>query len=190
MPDISVSRLASEVATLLGESLAPECHTEESPFPDLEDRVRILAPGLLADLLKVSPPENLSELSQMNSALTFDTNGDGLLQLPEDFLFLVKLKLNTWKRSATHITQKTNPVADLQGSSVAAIRGNSSRPVVMPDVNSAGKACLRLIPAAKGSVIESAIYVAVPGIDASGTLKVPPGLYHPLLMALVKEITS
>lgn len=48
---VTLEKLTSDVATLLGESLSLECQPEESPFPGIEDRVRILAPGLLSSLL-------------------------------------------------------------------------------------------------------------------------------------------
>lgn len=52
-----LDQLASEVAILLGESLALECQPEESPFPGIKDRVRILAPGILATILILPPPD-------------------------------------------------------------------------------------------------------------------------------------
>ncbi|MCH5226058.1 MAG: hypothetical protein J1D77_08640 [Muribaculaceae bacterium] len=44
-------QLAIEVATILGEPLLPDCQPEESPFPGIENRVRILSPSLLASLI-------------------------------------------------------------------------------------------------------------------------------------------
>lgn len=50
MARISLKQLATEVATLLGESLATDNLLPENPFPGIENRVRILAPGILAGI--------------------------------------------------------------------------------------------------------------------------------------------
>ena len=50
MAKVSIHEIASGVAAILGESLALDCRPEESPFPDIEDRVRIMAPAVLASL--------------------------------------------------------------------------------------------------------------------------------------------
>ena len=55
MKKFTISQLALDVATLLGESLTLECQPEESPFPRIEDRVRILVPGLIHKLMIRSP---------------------------------------------------------------------------------------------------------------------------------------
>ena len=47
----TIHQIAMDVAALLGESLSLQCLPEESPFPGIEDRVRILAPGILQNLL-------------------------------------------------------------------------------------------------------------------------------------------
>lgn len=51
MAKTTLKQLATDVATLLGETLEPECRPEECLFPSIEHRVRILAPGLLASLI-------------------------------------------------------------------------------------------------------------------------------------------
>ena len=51
MTEVTFDKLAHDVATLLGESLSLECQSEESPFPGIKERVRILAPGILSNLL-------------------------------------------------------------------------------------------------------------------------------------------
>lgn len=50
MAKVSIDQLAMDVAAVLGESLALDCHPAESPFPGIGDQVRILAPGALASL--------------------------------------------------------------------------------------------------------------------------------------------
>ena len=60
----SIRQLAADVATLLGETLLPENLPEECPFPSIENRVRILAPGILADLTeKLISTESAIDLS-------------------------------------------------------------------------------------------------------------------------------
>lgn len=71
----SLKQVASEVAALLGETLSEENRPEESPFPGIEIRVRILAPGILAALINQQAEES------------------GLIDIPDDLYdkFIEKL---------------------------------------------------------------------------------------------------
>lgn len=69
MKKVTLNQLATDVAILLGEALSLECQPEESPFPNLSDRVQILAPGILSSLL---------------IAVEDDIKLDGSILLPEN----------------------------------------------------------------------------------------------------------
>lgn len=51
MTKVSFRQLATEVSTLLGESPETASIPEECPFPNIENRVRVLAPGILSEIL-------------------------------------------------------------------------------------------------------------------------------------------
>lgn len=69
MKKVTLNQLATDVAILLGEALSLECQPEESPFPNLIDRVHTLAPGILSSLL---------------IAVEDDIKLDGSILLPEN----------------------------------------------------------------------------------------------------------
>ena len=58
MSKTTIKKLATDIATLLGESLAPEVSGSETPFPGIEVRVRILAPSFLAEIIRREAEEN------------------------------------------------------------------------------------------------------------------------------------
>ena len=78
MKKVVLKELAEDLATLLGESLQLECQPEESPFPGIEDRVRILAPGILSNIL-MAPRETVTL--------------DGSIELPERIYNKLLMKL-------------------------------------------------------------------------------------------------
>lgn len=85
-----ITQIASDVATLLGESLALECAPEESPFPGIEQRVRLLVPAALAAVS--SHPEDHRPFPVINET-------DDTLTIPDPLyvpllLYLSKLMLS------------------------------------------------------------------------------------------------
>lgn len=52
MSRVTIKRLASEVSALLGEPAEASYTPLESPFPDIEIKVRILSPGILAEMIR------------------------------------------------------------------------------------------------------------------------------------------
>ncbi|MCH5228546.1 MAG: hypothetical protein J1F12_00945 [Muribaculaceae bacterium] len=184
MARIRIEQLASDVAALKGEALLPECEPEESPFPDMETRVRILAPGILAVLLKES---DLSDIHTKNlpGSVTIDEEGVAGIPLPEDFLKLVCVRMSDWTRPVTHITGSEDADSYLQGSRISGIRGNPHRPVVITDYDASGKPMLKLYTTAKGSKLQTGLYIPRP-VVSDNSIDVPDGLYPRLL----KEISS
>ena len=73
-----IERIAADVATLLGETILEECQPEESPYPGIEERVRILAPGILSNIL-MAPRETVTL--------------DGSIELPERIYNKLLMKL-------------------------------------------------------------------------------------------------
>ena len=131
MAKIDISRMASDVATLLGESLARECLPEDSPFPDLEDRVKILAPEILALLILEAPHEASGEFKTFPDTPVAGPDGVTILPVPEDFLRLVSLKMSDWEREVTVLSAPGSPEAALQSSRWTGIRGNKSKPAAI-----------------------------------------------------------
>lgn len=190
MKNIAISKLSSDVAALLGESLLPECATPESPFPDLEDSVRILAPGFLAELLLASDSIDISA-SAVNIPGTPQINSDGVVSLdcPDDFLRIISLKMSDWRCPVTALSIPSDPDFRRLFSLRDGIRGNPERPVAFLSFANEGKRTLKMLSSKEGARLEIALYVARPTIDSAGYIKIPDGLYHPLLIKL-KEYFS
>lgn len=184
----SIMQLASDVAAILGETLALDCHPEESPFPDLEARVRLLAPECLKRLLLDTPKSQLENVRPLSGTVSVDKNGVGRLLLPDDFLQLVHIRMSDWERSVNSVTEFECEAFSQQRSSWTGIRGNRWKPVVTLDFDSVGQRCLLLYSCTKGAVLNSAGYIALPKISAQDTLEIPDTLYHPLVLKIAEMI--
>ena len=186
MIKISLKQLASEVATLLGESLAPECQPEESPFPDLEERVRILAPVVLEVLICKSSVEMLSGWAKLEGPVIHDSEGRATLHLPDDFLRLVALKMSDWSLPVTKITSEGDPNYPFTGSRWESIRGSRERPVVTLQLTPSGGKCLKLYGCTEDSTPEYGWYMKR-CVSAGDSLEIPKGLYGELLERLKSD---
>ena len=184
MKRISVKELATATATLLGESLLQECIPEESPFPDLEDQVRILSPELLSSLIMESPAELLTDaIRKMSAPAKVAADGSVTLEVPPDFLKLIYLKMSDWKRAVTIITPISSEAFKRQGTRWEGIKGNAERPLafLLPGG-------LRLYSSHSNATLEEALYVQRPQIESDGTLAIPDNLYLPLLQRIAENI--
>ena len=180
----SIKKLAADVAALLGESLSLECCPDESPFPGIEDRVRISAPGILASLLLESDISFPVESKSFAKDITVDAGGVAIIPLPDDFLRLLDVKMSDWKRSVTKVTDADHFQAELQQSVHDGIRGNPDRPVVMLATDGEGRRCLKLFSSFQSARLEAGTYIPYPVIGTDDTLPVPLPLYHSLVKAL------
>lgn len=189
MTSVSIKNLASDVATLLGESLALECHPQESPFPDIEDRVRILVRGTLANLIAEAKPEELSDGNPLMANPVTDSQGMVTITLPEDFHRLVCVKMSDWSRAVTEVSPGGTPLSNRQSSRWNAIRGTPQRPVAVMDFNSAGR-ILKLYSSGKDAKLETGVYIPRPEISSGDTIEIPGAIYHALLSKLLTALIS
>ena len=187
MKELTFKQLAIDVATLQGDCLALECSPDESPIPDFENRVRIIAPGILSSLILDTPPEDFSDPKKLSSDISIDENGTVTLKLPEDFLKLVSIRMSDWKRSVTQPVVTGQLDHSLQSSRFAALRGNPERPVVMKGFDNAGNRCLRLFTSSRDATLAEGLYMASPDISGD-SISIPEGLYHQLVARLAESI--
>lgn len=186
MKTITVKELANQVATLLGEAIGIDSIMADSPFPDIENRVRLMAPGILSDLLLELPASELPSSFPITTKLTVEPNGVAKLNLPDDFMRLVSIKFSDWKRAVTEITTDADCLA-MQASGIEGIMGSPERPVALIDVDPFGMKQLKLFSTDSEARLEHAFYVPVPKPDSSGSLSYPEILHHRLLERMLKH---
>lgn len=185
---VKVDKIASDVATLLGESLALECHPAESPFPNIEDRVRIFAPGFLASML--IEPKYISEgLAPIECDPNIDKTGCVTVPMPADFLKLVCIRMSDWERDVTEIEEADSETFKLQGCRWEGVRGNPHRPVAISGYDEAGKPCLRLYSSNPSATLTKALYMPRPEISGEDSLEIPKSLYYPLIARLANKLS-
>lgn len=187
---VKISQLAAEVAALLGESLALSCHPAESPFPDLALRVRLRAPGELAQLLLSADPAISGAVKEFGSRLSIDAEGVVELELPPDFLKLAAVKMSDWKREVNSITTPESGIGLMQSSKWKGVRGTPEKPVAMTAYNKSGAIVLKLFASNAKASLDYALYFPVPSVDADDCLEVPPALYGDLINRLAVFINN
>ena len=127
-------------------------------FPDIEDRVRILAPGILAELISEMPGLLLPADFNIGNQVVIDRKGVVTLSLPDDFLRLVSVKMSDWNHPVVEIT--TDPaLLALQNSEWEGVRGNPQRPVVTFGLDGYGERSLKMYGSDNDSTLEHAHYV-------------------------------
>lgn len=182
-----LSKITGDVAALLNQSLALKCEPEELPIPDFAFRVALLAPGLLADILRESPRVMLSGWRPLAGELKIDASGMATLKLPDDFFLPGTIRLAGWSRSVDRLLHEDDPERRLQASPVEGVRGCRQRPVAFLDIADDGGKCLRMFSATPGDTLEEGWYLPFPAIDGDA-LEVPPALYHELVKSLAERI--
>ena len=171
---MDIKRLADDVAVLLGESLSRECQPEESPFPDLEEKVRITAAGELAELLLAAPAEELTDTIELTGeAVKNEDEKSVTIPLPEDFLRLASIKMTDLPRPLTEVIYAGTTKSSRLGSEWPGVRGIAAEMIVR-----SGRRYLKIYGSA--GEIEYGSYVSRPLLK-DDTLEIPEGFYHKLL---------
>lgn len=186
----TIKEIASDVATLLGDSLLLQCQPEESPYPDMESRVRICAPGIIRNLVEKSDPSLLYDGITLVPDLEKREDESGVITLPRDYLKLVALKMKDWDCCVSVAHEEGQGIARLQGSRYKGIRGTKSRPVILKSFAGNGERVLRIFPCGRGAEIEYFIYQPYPEVSAADTLQLPQNLYAEFLGRLADTLES
>ena len=183
-----IKQLASDVAAILGESLASDCPPEETHFPFIEERVRLMSPLILEELLMQAEVEELCEVKSLNVSVTVDSLGMVTIVLPDDFLRLVSVKMSDWKRQVCHITPSDSEHYLWQTSRWEGIRGSPERPLALLGRNLSGERCMRLFSSGQDASLDHLLYIARPKLYPSDLLEVPDNFYNILVCRVAEAI--
>lgn len=182
---IRIKQLASETAAILGETLELECHPEESPFPNIEERVRVIAPLLLDSIILNAPADLLSGCKRLSASVEIDSKGVVSVPVPDDCLRIISVKMSDWELPVVNILSADHKALMYHGSRWKGIRGNPQRPAALLETSEKGR-ILRLFSSEANAALESALYMSRSRVDSSDQLEVPDLLYP----ALMKEICN
>ena len=188
MAKLKIDLLAQNVATLLGEPSALDCQPEDSPFPGIDSRVRILAPGILTRLLLESDPPPLSVAKPLETSATAGQDGVTEICLPKDFLRLICIKMSDWKCEVNSVISFSDPEFELQSSKWDGIKGNRSRPVALYQIREQNETLIRLFSSQPGTTLDYGWYIPIPVIDETDRIEVADELLFPLTELLVEKI--
>lgn len=181
---MKLHELAYRTATAMGESLLLECQPEESPFPRIEDRVRILAPGILSRLIVESPWQALASSAKKLTATPVISDGKAVITLPDDYLRIVCLKMSDWGRPVFNALLPGDEKALSQTSKWEGVRGCRNRPVAVETIGSEGRKILELYPGNAEASLEIGLYMPRPEWDENEDMAIPGALLPKMLCEL------
>lgn len=185
---IAVEKISRDLATIRGELYAPDCEPAESPFPGLAQRVRILLPIILVELINTSPVEVFEEAKILESTITADKLEVAEIKVPDDFLRLVSLQAGDWQKAVTHITSADDEEVVRQQSIWKGVKGNPAFPVVMMAHNAKGERVFKLFTTISDKVRMA--YIAKPEISDDDTIEIPASLYGELINKLETKMKT
>lgn len=190
----SIDSLQKDVMARLGEIAMPQPSLPALGAPTSADivkaKVKSMLPEECAKLIRGASAEALGCGIQMEVVVA-----DSMLmpcglyaaeiELPEDFLRLVSLKMSGWERSVGSLILPASPEWNCQWSPEPGIAGSPARPRAYLD----GK-ILRSIGTEENGSLESLYCWRIPSVDADGNFKFPSGMYPDLLGTIASKIIT
>ena len=181
--------IARDVATILGEAILPDCEPEESPFPNMEEQVETLVPGILTEMLEAAPSEKLTGWKSLDrSAFRRETSGIGILPLPSDFLRLGIIRLKGRDFGIRSVLSESNPGIAKFKSGVAGVNGSCERPEAIFSLSHTGERTIEIYRCEEGAAMDYGFYLPIPGFDSSGNISIPDPLYPELIRKMAEKI--
>lgn len=194
----TLDQLQSDVMSRLGENPRPLVSYEgldiPSPANVIRKKIASLLPEIGSRLIMDSPSDRLGVGEPIEEVATMRKMPCGLfageVALPEDFLRLVAVKMEGWKRNVAQAICSSDMEWNRQWSAEAGIAG-------CPDAPRAYLVCeenamkLRLMGSEEGiGSLEFLRICRSPSPDAAGTFHLPQALYPPLISEIVTAIIS
>lgn len=184
----SIERLQTDVMVRLGEISRPHTSVSASGIPSAADVVAAKAAALLPDVgARLIAGASLSQLAggvAMEAEVAFRLMPCRLhaaeIQLPEDFLALVSLRMSGWERSVGRIVLPDSADWYCQWSEEPGIAGCPERPRVYLDDN-----VLRAVGSGADAEVEWFRGWKIPSPGADGKFHFPASLYPDLVAGII-----
>lgn len=175
MERILVDDLINDVRITLDENVPESSYLfESSDNLELDDIIRSKLVDAVRLVFEDAPLSHLEPTAySATSAQETFADGSGLIVLPEDFLRLIGLKLETWSR-AVHLIQAPSSSFDLMQHNKY-VRGSHIKPVCVFGHNDAG---------------ERAIYYYTAGKDAEGAYDHAISYFHYIPIPVIENDTD
>lgn len=155
----------------------------ESPYPGLEELVRIEIEDCAADAILNTPRMELTGWQLLpGDRLEVAEDGSATLPLPADYLMLYNIRLSGWERDVTEVMGEGHWLRKLQSSRWHGLRGVPSRPLAFETLDKDGNTALRLFAVnSSDATVESGWYLPRPQLNEAGEIDIPPAAYRQTL---------
>lgn len=175
MEQATVDGLVKEVRITLDENQTESAYLESSTDNmELDEIIRAKLIDAARSIIETAPVDMLeaSELPAGTEVFHTNEDGSGYVELPDDFLRLVRFKLKSWKRAVVYAEEEGSEGDEIQRNEFT--KGTYIKPACVFSHDSEGNRILEYFTAGKGSsgeydhTVETALYVPYPSIDSSG----------------------
>ena len=155
---ITETELVKKVRTLLNEAEQEGVSLITGDTLLLDKHIAVLLPEAVLFIQMNKAQGVLNAKSLANCTLKVDGDGGAVVQLPDDYIRLVSIKVDSWKRPCTKSYPQGSVIANLQCDKY--MRTGNYSPVCIEGADAAGCLTLKLYPAETASVVESLLYEA------------------------------
>lgn len=152
-----------------GDDVKPVTSYIDSLLNESADEVKMLLP------LHMLPPVAI------NAAVTINSEGVGILELPSDFLRLHSIKSPQWERDVTHAISTDHPLYALQRNKFT--RGKTAKPVVV--INHTGAKRILELYSVSSTTLDKKLY-----IKRTAAEELPDGLTPYLVLMCAIKVSN
>lgn len=184
----TIVRLQSDVMVRLGEIAQPQPTLSATTIPGPADivatKIKIMLPEIGSKLIRETSPDLLGNGEIAEPEFSMRKMPCGMyaaeIALPEGFLRMVSLKMESWSRSVGRLILSGSADGECQWSTESGIAGSPDRPRVYLD----GDIVRAVGSKTESDKIERFVCWQIPSVAEDGTFCFPAALY-PILTSII-----
>lgn len=180
--------------------IAMDLNPKTSPLTDVGDSGTLALNDIITSKIidaivaveSVAPVRLVDAGTNFSGDISWDSDitGAGRITLPDNFMRLIRFKMNDWSRAVTETISEDDDLYLAQRADVKGIRGNYQKPVcaIVQDAN--GTELEFYSSLTKTAKISQAVYRAYPTIDSQGGVDVSTKCYRAVIYYIAALVFS
>lgn len=183
---MNIERIIDDVLLIVGEEC---CERVSGENPPLRRLIRLETEAAAARAVEETPRMALTGWRSLRDIdVSLNGKGGGTAELPEDFLFLLSVRLKCWLNDVGCILPADHWQRGRQRTGCEGVRATPSAPVCFHTVSD-GKKGMEMWPCDENDLkIEEGWYMPRPMINDMGEIDIPPAAYRATLGYIVETL--
>ncbi len=192
--EYAISEISERVLVALGESPSYlECHVEfdGDSGVDIRRRIEVAVVSEARRLILDTPLDKINEWKRFTAPVSYSTSGLGTINLPEDYLRFVSIRMEGWESAVTQLMPTDSPWFRVQMDRYRRGWGMARRPHAIYGAGPYGRT-LTILGALSGARMEAGAYLPDPvaAVTLPDHIWLPATLLDPLVAAVTRLIAS